>query len=183
MSASGAMAKSESWLERLTSSTGFTVLLWISILLVTPVLLAGLVLLVAMLADAEVGSVPLLGLVGGGIAGLVGLFRGRARTWPISPGNVEATIVCLVAGVAAALVVLGVLAATATWPGWSVTFWAIAAAPHVVLIVAGIACLERLPRRYLRMTGEPFDSLPVMCLVVALGLSAGAVFATLQLGL
>ena len=184
MSAIQIVTTPKNWLDRLTSSTLFTVLFTISVLLVTPLLLVGLVVLVAMLASADAGSIPLLGFVGGGIAGLVGLFRGRARAWPISSGSVEATILCLVAGVAAALAVVAGLLAEVVSSEWlesrALVFVALVAAPHGVLIVAGIASLERLPRRYLKMTGEPFDSLPVICLLVALGLTVGAVFATLS---
>jgi len=178
MSSIHVMTTPKNWLERVTSSTLFAVFFAISVLLVTPLLLAGLVLLVATLADADFGSIPLLGLVGGGIAGLVGLFRGRAGAWPMTSGSVEATIICLVAGVAAALAVVASWLAI-VWPESAArAFGAIVAVPHAVLIVAGIASLERLPRHYLKMTGEPFDSLPVICLLVALGLTAGAVFAS-----
>jgi len=181
MSSIHVMTTPKNWLERVTSSTLFAVFFAISVLLVTPLLLAGLVLLVATLADADFGSIPLLGLVGGGIAGLVGLFRGRAGAWPMTSGSVEATIVCLVAGIAAALAVVASVLAIYGAPSlerWALAFGALVAAPHAVLIVAGMASLERLPRHYLKMTGEPFDSLPVICLLVALGLTAGAVFAS-----
>ena len=173
----------KNWLERFTSSTVFAVLFTLSVLLVAPLLLLGLVLLAVLIAGADSGAAPLLGWVGGGVAGLIGLFRGRARAWPISSASVEATIVCLVAGIIAALCVLGAAVViyehdARSVDRWSLALWALVAVPHAVLIVAGVASLERLPRRYLRVTGERFDSVPVIFLLVALGLAGAAALAT-----
>lgn len=163
-------------LERLTHATPFAILFGISVTFGAMLLLAGIVAIPSVLLDAGRFAVAWLLLVAGGIAGLSGFLVSRC---PV-PGRarVELGTVLLSIGIVAAAAVAGPICAWLVFrPPSDMTVGAglFVAAPHLVLVVAGLGSIQRLQRRYVSVRGERFDVLPVVFLLVALGL--GAAFA------
>jgi hypothetical protein len=180
------------WLDRWTDTTLFRAALVLSSMAVVPVL--GLGALVAVVGGAAIVAQQstvdleqaLFGLVTiGGVLGFLGYARAHLAARRPLRHNVTFTLLCLAAGVVAALTVAG-YALLATFNGlsspWSAREWLLLGAPfvgaNVVWALAGIAWMQRLPRRYAESTGRVFDTLPVMLLLVAIALAIAAAVAT-----
>ena len=167
-------------MERLTSSMAFRVAVGTAVLFVVPVLLLGLGVSPLMLAFASPPeAIPPLLLTAAGVAGVVGWFRAGARR--ASP---ELTLTCLALGFAAALAPAGFAALTwvaadlaESWV-WIVT---LVAAAHLVMAVAAIGWMQRVVRLHRERTGERFDALPLVFLLLALALAIGATLVTARL--
>jgi hypothetical protein len=172
--------------ERLTSTTVFVVLVALSVLVVSPVILLGLVVSIAMLASGANG-LAILGLAGGGLAGLVGLWLGRTPEERLRRGIVEAAIVLLAVGMVTALIVSGIVGAmflsSRPWDREAIALAAAALVPHAVLILAACGSIQRMGRRYAARTGEAFDKLPVSFLLLALGQAAVGAAVTLGMSM
>jgi hypothetical protein len=171
------------WIERLTSTMLFAVLFGISIASAVLLLLAGLALVPMLLVSADsVWSMFPLGLIAGGVVGIVGLVRSRRHALTARSGSVERTMICLMVGIAAALVVVGYLVIALSelprFDGTEVLLGSILAVPHAILILAGIGSMQRLKRRYAADAGEPFDTLPVIFFLLALALAVGVLVGT-----
>jgi hypothetical protein len=168
-------AKSNSKLgrvERLTSTTFFVVLVVTSILVVSPFILMGFALSIAMLASREAAGFAVLGLAGGGSAGLIGLMLGRTREERLRRGIIEAAIVLLTVGIVTALIVCGGVSAAFLREREAFPFAAAVLVPHAVLILAACGSMQRMQRRYAARMGQAFDTLPVLLLLLALGTAA-----------
>jgi hypothetical protein len=178
MNARGGQDMPTALIEKLTSTTAFAILFGISVLPTGGLLLLGLVFTPMVVASGELQpSAGFLALTTGGVLGFLGLVRSRWRGGPATKGAIERTIVCLVAGIAAALVVAGaaVIGALAE-PRWirpMLGLGSTIAIPHVVLILAAVGAIERMKRLYAAANGEPFDGLPVTFLLIAIGLVLG----------
>lgn len=182
-------------LDRWTDTTVFRAVLLFSGIAVLPVLALGALVTViggaailsqgsgVELEEAVFGSLSV-----GGALGFVGYARAH---WGVKdPGdhNVTATLLCLVAGVAAALFVAG-YAAFGTLDGqrspWGSPMLAVPSALFSVANLAwatsGVAWMQRLPHRYAEETGRAFDSLPAMLLIVAITLTTVALLKTTTL--
>jgi hypothetical protein len=174
-------------IDRWTDTTAFRLLLFVSGLLALPVLALGLVTTIGLLSvalieqRAELDGATVVFLSVGGALGMLGYLRAHRGAKEPSRHNVTATLLCLAIGIVTALAVASVVAAGAieSWlsPWGSNTGPALAApfvAAHVVWAVAGVAWMQRLPRRYAERTGRVFDGLPVVLLFVAVALAAAA---------
>jgi hypothetical protein len=174
--------------ERWADTTAFRLLLALSGCAVLPVL--GIGVLVTAIGGAALVSAPqrieagqvAFGLLAlGGALGLVGYVRAPARH------SVAATLLFVAAGVLAALAVAAFVAATlvevvllrrwadaAPWLGLGGLF----VAANLIWVLAGVASMQRLLRRYAETTGRLFDTLPVVLLSVAIALATAAVLTT-----
>ena len=162
-------------IDRLTSSVAFRAIFAVAMLLVVPLLVVGAVFtpIFVVGAPAHYWIWVLLPTVGG-VLGIAGLIRARRQLGAAAPGRLETTLACLAAGVAAALVPIGV--ACFAWqdpstfgPGsWVAT--AVAAA-HLVVVAAAIGWMQRLVRRHTVLTGVRFDPLPLVFLLLAAALA------------
>lgn len=177
-------------IDRATDTTAFSVLLFVSSLLVLPVLAAGVLFSPVVLAFSVIergiaGFVFVL-LSAGGTLGIVGWLRARWGARTPERHNVALTLAFLAIGIATALAVLALVAwFAAAGPRGSLplddpSLLALAAfvVAHGVWIVAGIAGVERLMFSYAVRTGRTFDAIPLAMLLVALGLAV-AVLLTL----
>lgn len=177
-----------SLLDRWTDTTVFRAALLFSGMAVLPVLALGALITViggwAMLIQQSAVDVEqaLFGLVSfGGALGFVGYARAHFAARNPARHNVTLTLLCLAAGVAAALGVAGwalFLTLDALRTSWGSREWVALmtpfAAANVLWAVSGIAWMQRLPRRYAEKTGRAFDTLPVMLLFVAIALATAA---------
>ncbi len=180
-------------IDRMADTAAFRVLLFVSGLMVLPVLALGLLLspiaLVASVMEPEVGALAFLLLAIGGAVGIVGWLRARWGARTPERHNVGLTLALLAIGIATALAVGGFVtyvAITVFWnpSGWSgPQFVAVAAfvVAHGVWVVAGIAWIERLMFSYAVRTGRIFDAIPVALLLVALGLVLAVMLAAATL--
>jgi hypothetical protein len=175
-------------IDRWTDTTAFRIALALSGALVLPVLALGILVTViggtVLLAEETAVGFEQLGfglLSAGGVLGLVGYGRALIGVKKPDRHNVTATLLCLVAGVATALVVAG-YAIVGTLDGlrepWASLAWVslttLFASANLVWALSGIAWLRRLPRRYAERTGRAFDGLPTLLLFVAVALAATA---------
>jgi hypothetical protein len=182
-------------IERWTDTTLFRFVLFLSGVLVLPVLALGVVttviggaLLVIEPSAVEVEQVVFGLLSAGGVLGIVGYARAHLGVRNPDRHNVTATLLCLAAGIVTALAVAG-YSLFGTLDGlrgpWTSTAWVslatLFAAANVVWAVSGIAWMQRLPRRYAERTGAAFDGVPALLLFVAVTLAAAAVTITTTL--
>jgi hypothetical protein len=124
----------------------------------------------------------------GGALGFVGYVRAHRGVKDPGEHNVTATLLCLVAGVVAALFVAGYVAFGALdrlGSPWSSPMLAVPSvlfsAANLVWAMSGVAWMQRLPHRYAEDTGRPFDTLPAMLLIVAIMLTTAALLKTATL--
>ena len=181
-------------LERLTSSTLFSVLFGIAATLCAPVVLLGLTLLPGLVlgsgsTDLADGALLLLPL--GGLIGYIGLFRARRAT--TSTADYRTTLICLAIGIAAAGTLVGGLVAIGLGvdadlrgveTGDLVRPAAAIAAGVVVLLLPIVAALGDIARlRRLRAAGEGRvrDSLPLIFLGLAVAEALCAIAIAAQL--
>jgi hypothetical protein len=181
-------------LERLTSSTVFSVLFGIAATLLAPVVLLGLTLLPGLVlgnANTELADKALLLLPIGGVIGYVGLFRARRPS--TSTADYGTTLVCLAIGIATAATIVGVFVAIGI--GVDVDLRGVAAsavlraaaaiaAAVVVLslpIVAALGDIARLRRLRAAAEGRVQDSLPLIFLGLAVAEAACAIVIGVQL--
>jgi len=182
-------------LDRWTDTTVFRAALLFSAIAVLPVLALGAIVTViggaAMLearSTVELEQVLFCLVSAAGVLGFVGYVRAHWAARDPGSHNVTATVLCLGAGVAAALAVaaytvFGTLAGLRNpWgsPMWALptTLFAIA---NLVWATSGVAWMQRLPHRYAEETGRAFDTLPAMLLFVAIALTTAAVLRTTTL--
>ena len=179
-------------IDRMADTAVFRLLLFLSGLVVLPMLLAGVVISAFYVRDWEWKSEPALlaipVLSAGGVIGMVGWLRARSGADTPKEHNVGLTLVCMAVGVATALAMM-VAAVAETIDGLPDPFgsdWPLAlptaalVAAHAVWIVSGIAWMERLTQSYELHVGRAFDVLPILLLLIVLGLliAAGLVGAT-----
>jgi hypothetical protein len=184
-------------IDRCTDTTPFRLALLCAALAVVPVLLMGV-------ATTLIGGVVMLGglpgvqlrleqavfalLSLGGALGFGGYLRAHRGVRKPDGHNVTATLLCLAAGVVAALAVAG-YAVTASLDGlrspWGSPVEAalatLFAAANFVWAVAGVAWMQRLPRCYVERTGRAFDGVPALMLFIALALATAAATITTTL--
>ena len=175
-------------LDRWTDTTVFRAALLFSGMAVLPVLALGAFVTViggsAMLMQPSGVELEqaLFGLLSiGGALGFVGYARAHFAARNAVRHNVTVTLLCLAAGVAAALAV-ACFVLFATLNGlrspWDAREWLLLGTPfaaaNVVWAVSGIAWMQRLPHRYAEKTGRAFDTLPVVLLFVAIVLAIAA---------
>lgn len=183
------------FVDRLTDTTAFRCLLLLSALGVLPILAMGALTTVIggaaiVMERAEVDfAQAVFGLLSvGGVLGFLGYWRAHGGAQRPGRHNVTATLVCLAAGVVAALVV-SAYALTGVLDGWRdpwdgrpwIAVPTLFAAANLVWALSGIAWMQRLPRRYSEKTGRKFDSLPLIPLLVALALALAAGLTTTAL--
>jgi len=181
-------------IDRMADTMGFRILLFLSGLLVLPVLALGMLVSPMFLAGSLIardsGALAFILLSTGGAIGIVGWLRARWGARTPERHNVGLTLACLAVGIATALAVGGFVTYivideySRTW-GWNGVQLAIGAAfvaAHGVWIVAGIAWIERLMFSYAVRTGRIFDAIPVALLLVALGLALTVLLALATLG-
>jgi hypothetical protein len=180
-------------LDRWTDTTVFRAALLLSGMAVLPVLALGAFITViggsGILTQRSVQlEQALFGLVTiGGVLGFVGYARAHVAARHLVRHNVTLTLLCLAAGVAAALAVAG-YAVFGSLDGlrtpWRSREWLLLApfaAANLVWAASGIAWMQRLPHRYAEKTGRAFDTLPVILLLVAVLLSIAAALMTTAL--
>jgi hypothetical protein len=182
-------------LDRWTDTTVFRAALLFSAIAVLPVLALGAIVTViggaAMLENRSTIELEqtLFGLVSvGGVLGFVGYVRAHWAARDPGSHNVTATVLCLGAGVAAALAV-ATYTVFGTLDGlmnpWSSAMWALPttlfAVANLVWATSGVAWMQRLPHRYAEETGRAFEALPAMLLFVALALAIAATLKTITL--
>ena len=182
-------------LDRWTDTTVFRAVLLFSGMAVLPVLALGVLTTViggsALLmqrsaVDLEQG---LFGVVAiGGALGFVGYARAHVTARNLVRHNITATLLCLAAGVAAALAVAGYVlfvALEGLRSPWreprEVLLTTLFAVASIMWAVSGVAWMQRLPHRYAEKTGRAFDSLPGVLLFVAIALVTAAVLTTTTL--
>ena len=182
-------------IDRWTDTTVFRAALLLAGLVVLPVLamgvlttvIGGAVLLMERSAvDVVQGVFALLSL--GGALGCIGYARAHQGARNPDRHNITATLICLAAGVVTALVIAG-FALAGVLDGWTDPWGArpwvavpgLFAAANLVWVVAGIAWMKRLPRRYAERTGRAFDGLPALMLFVSVSLATAAVLAVTTL--
>jgi hypothetical protein len=175
-----------STIERWTDTTAFRLMLFCGGLVALPVLALGLLttswlLSVAVVEQrAEIEAAVIVFLSIGGALGVLGYLRAHWGAKEPRRHNVTATLLCLAIGIVTALAVAGVVAAEAVERIFAgrftlrLCFAALFVAAHLVWVAAGVAWMQRLPRRYAESTGRAFDSLPVVLLFVAVALAAAA---------
>ena len=172
-------------IDRLTDTTAFKVVLFLSGIIVLPILALGLLLSAAVLPpwllDSSVrsASFPLLLLSAGGATGIIGWLRALIGIREPEHHNIDLTMVCLTTGVVTALAVGGfavletfaAMREAGIWgiSSWS-ALWGLFAAAHAAWILFGIAWMQRLARRYQENTGRSFDVIPPIFLLLALSL-------------
>jgi hypothetical protein len=182
-------------LDRWTDTTVFRAALLFSGMAVLPVLALGVFVTfiggstMLMQRSAVELEQALFGLVNiGGALGFFGYARAHfAASNPVRH-NLTLTLLCLAAGVAAAIAVAAYVA-FATLDGfrspWGSREWLLLGAPftaaNAVWAVSGIAWMQRLPQRYAEKTGRAFDTLPAMLLFVTLALATAAALMTTTL--
>ena len=157
-------------LERVASSTAFIVLLVFAGVVLGPTLVLGLVtfplFLREALATASLESWLMVLLPFGGAAGVIGLFLTRRP--PETVAGYRLMMLCIVIGIATALVVAGVLASAAAGGSRA---WVLSAAGIFVLAIPVLAALGRVARLWrLRAAAEARapDAFPLIFLAVAL---------------
>lgn len=182
-------------IDRWTDTTTFSCMLIVSSVVVLPALAIGVLITLIggaeLLADGLVVDIVQAGFAAlslGGVIGLIGYVRALLGARNPAHHNVTATLLCLAAGVFTALVVSGF--ALTPWilvwmEPWRRQAWGIApglfAAANLVWAVAGVAWMQRLPRRYTEKTGRAFDGFPVVLLFVAMALATAAILNTTTL--
>ena len=180
--------------ERWADTTAFRVLLWFAACAVLPVLGLGILVtavigssLVGAPARIEAGQVAFGLLALGGALGMVGYVRALMGARAPARHNVAATLLLLAAGtltalaVAAAVAAMLVAAALRNGADASLGLGALFAAANLIWVLAGVASMQRLLRRYAETTGRMFDSLPVVLLAIALVLATTAALTTTTL--
>jgi hypothetical protein len=168
-------------LERLTENAGFAIAFALSVAVVAPTLLAGLLgapILIWFKADRPSEWVPTATLVAGGCAGTWGWLRAHRHDHEMWHGRIEATLVLLAVGIAAALGGIGTVA-NEVWLGhparrvdpgdWLVGIFV---AAHAIVIVRALGWMRRLVREYTVRTGIRFDGLPLVFLLLGIALAA-----------
>jgi hypothetical protein len=176
-------------IERLTNSMAFHAAFGTAALVVVPVLLLGLVVSPLLLAlDSPAAATPPLLLTAAGVAGVAGWLRAHWLVRAAPRGNLDVTLACLAIGVAAALVPSGL--AGLLWVEWieadrrfgpRPTLVTLVAAAHLVVAVSAIGWMQRLARHYARRTGERYDALPMVFLLLALALALVATLIAVSL--
>lgn len=183
--------------ERWADTTAFRVLLALSGCAVLPVLGVGVLVtaiggpaLVSAPQRIEAGQVAFGLLALGGALGMVGYVRaGMGNRSPARHG-ITATLLLLAAGTVTALAVAGFVAASlvavvqlrrwvdaAPWLGLGGLF----VAANLIWMLAGVASMQTLLRRYAETAGRPFDGMPVVLLAIAIVLATAAALGTLAL--
>lgn len=180
-------------IDRMADTPGFRILLFVSGLIVLPVLALGLlfspIALIGSVQKPSAGSLGFLLSSMGGAVGIVGWLRARWGARTPERHNVSLTLVLLAIGIATALAVGGFVAYVAMVEFWT---WGWTAGPslltvaafviaHGVWVVSGIAWIERLTFSYAVRTGRIFDAIPIALLLVALGLVLAVVLAAATL--
>jgi hypothetical protein len=183
--------------ERCADTTAFRVLLWLAACAVLPVLGVGILVtaiggpaLVIAPQRIELAQVVFGVLALGGGLGLVGYVRALLGVRAPARHNVAATLLFVAAGVLAALGVAAYVAAALVevvqlgswsdavpWLGLGGLF----IAANLIWVLAGVASLQSLLRRYAEATGRLFDKLPVVLLCVAIALATTAALVTVTL--
>jgi hypothetical protein len=177
--------------ERLADTTTFRVLLSLAACAVLPVLGLG-ILVTAAIGSAlvgapqriEAGQVAFGLLALGGAVGMVGWVRALMGVRAPARHSVTATLLLLVVGtvtalaVAAAVAVMIVDAALRSGSDASLGLGGLFVAANLIWVLAGVASMQRLLRRYAETTGRAFDSLPLVLLFVAIALATAAVLTT-----
>jgi len=178
-------------IDRMADTTAFGILLFLSGLMVLPVLALGVLVspffLIAGPTTAGAGDVAFVLLSTGGSIGIVGWLRARWGARTPERHNVGLTLAFLTIGIATEPAVGGfVIYYAMKQPlDWSDPFLIAIAAfvvAHGVWIVAGIAWIERLMFSYAVRTGRIFDAIPVALLLVALGLVLAVLLVLATLG-
>jgi hypothetical protein len=185
-----------SWPERWADTTTFRVLLWLAACGVLPVLGLGIWVTVAIVPALASGSqrveagLAAFGLLAlGGVLGMVGYVRAGMRSRAPARHGVSATLLLLTAGILTALAVAGIVAvmvvgaALRRWPAAepSLALGALFVVANLIWVLAGIASMQRLLRRYAEAAERPFDGLPIVLLGVAITLAAAAALGTATL--
>ena len=182
-------------IDRWTDTRTFRFMLVFASLAVVPVLAAGVlttvvgagaIILSPSTFDGVHAAFALLAT--GGVLGLLGYLRAHAGAKQPERHGVTATLICLAAGILAALAVVGVAVFCALEllrNPWDAGPWGAAplllAAANLVWVASGVAWMQRLLRRYTERTGRPFDSLPVVLLSVSIALAVAALVQTTTL--
>jgi hypothetical protein len=182
--------------ERLADTTTFRLLLSLAACAVLPVLGLG-ILVTAVIGSGfvgapqriEAGQVAFGLLALGGALGMVGWVRALIGVKAPARHGVEATLLLLAAGTVTALAVAGFVAVVVV--GAALRRWSDAAsslglgglfvAANLIWVLAGVASMQRLLRRYAETTGRVFDGLPVLMLFVAIALGTAAAVITTTL--
>jgi hypothetical protein len=170
-------------LERLASSKAFGILFGFAMLLVAPVVVAGWGLTLLMLAPGGEWVWPLLPTAAGTL-GVVGWIRAQQHVDAARSGGIDLTIACLAIGVAATLVPMGFAAALwidAPYLGSGPWVATVFAAAHFIVAVRAMGWMQRLARHHAASTGEGFDSLPLLFLLIAVALAVVALTISLTL--
>jgi hypothetical protein len=187
-------------IDRWYDTTAFGIALGLSGALVLPVLALGVLttviggsIMIAEPSAVELGQVAFALLAAGGALGFVGYLRAHFGINDPCRHNVTATLLCLTAGVLAALSVAGVVLVSAVvmamemWPRdlhdgtFVFVLGALFATANLVWVFAGIARMQRLMRRYEEKAGRAFDGVPVVLLFTAIALVIAATFKTITL--
>jgi hypothetical protein len=164
----------------------FQVLLALSGLMVLPVLALGVLISpwLILFRPSEPTSVAILALAAGGAFGIVGWLRAHWGVREPERHNITATLVFITIGIATAIAVAAFAAGTGSrlsWHAWSDNLLPAAfAAANGAWVVSGLAWMERLTHGYAERTGQAFDVVPVMLLLIALGLVLAASFVSVS---
>lgn len=177
------------FVDRMADTMGFRILLFVSGLMVLPVLALGVlvspIVLAVSLLDAGTEGLAFVALAMGGAIGIVGWLRARWGARSPERHNVTLTLTLIAIGIVTALTVgcfvayLIVAEYRAAW-GWTASGLLAPVAFVVaqgVWVVSGIAWIERLMFSYAVRTGRIFDAIPVALLLVALGLAFAVLLA------
>jgi len=167
-------------LERLTSSTAFSVRFGIAVTELAPTLLFGIVIATAALLFGfhERDDVAIVLLAIGGIVGVIGLFRSQRPAG--SQSDYRLTLISLVIGILAAIAFCGALVARLGLEDKLSVSGIALSIPPVLTALGRIARLRRLRAAAL---GRVRDSLPLIFLGVALVEAACAIAIGVQLSL
>ena len=180
-------------IERWTDTMAFSCLLYVSGVVALPILALGVVITIIGAAELlanrfSIGLGPALfaALSIGGVLGCIGYVRAVIGSRKPERHNITATLVCLTAGVATALVVAGLVVFLAVSEApWSarglIGMPALFAVANLVWAIAGVGWMQRLPIRYSERTGRAFDGMPAMLLVVAIALATAVTLTTMTL--
>ena len=180
-------------IDRWTDTLAFSCLLYVSGVVVLPILALGVVITIigagALFANEltiGLAAAVFAALCIGGVLGCIGYIRALIGARNPEHHNITATLVYLTAGVATALVVAGfvLFLAVSEAPRSAVELIgkpALFVVANLVWAIAGIGWMHRLPARYTERTGRAFDGMPAVLLVVAIALTTAATLTTLTL--
>jgi hypothetical protein len=175
-------------IDRMADTVVFRMLLFLSGLVVLPVLMLGVLFSALFLpswrsASNSVAAAFLL-LSAGGAIGVTGWLRALRGIRAPEHHNIDLTMICLAIGILTALSVGSVttveivaeLHGERVWATHRIVLWSAFVVAHGLWILSGIAWMQRLARSYAERTSRSFDALPVALLLIALGLALTVAF-------